>query len=165
MLEKFNTAEKMIVGLNHEYLEKKYSGIKTAGDAYDTGYVTLAEIDELYGENKASLLIESWIVQIVLFFTLPLDKNQIRELAYLLYDDNKILNIAELSLFFTRVKKGYYGTFYGRFDPAEFTSWMRYYRKERGKYVSTLPDTYESKILKEARETFEKEKNSKNLKK
>lgn len=155
----------MIVGLNHEYLEKKYVDIKTAGDAFDTGYITLSEIEQLYGENKASALIESWILQLVLFFTLPLDKNQIRELAYLLYDDNKILNIAELSLFFTRVKKGYYGTFYGRFDPAEFTSWMRYYRKERGKYVSTLPDTYESKILKEARETFEKEKNSNNLNK
>lgn len=160
MLEKFNTAEKMIVGLNHEYLEKKYVNIKTVSDAYNTGYVTLEEIDKIYGENKASSLLESWLIQIILFFSLPLDKNQIRELAFLLFEDNKILNIAEFTLFFTRTKKGYYGTFYGRFDPAEFISWMRNYRKERGKYVSTLPCSYESKILKEAREAFEAEKNS-----
>jgi hypothetical protein len=113
--------------------------IRTVADAYDTGYLKLNELKKIYSEETPHLLIETWLIQLTLFFDLPLHSDRVSELAWLIYDDMHFLNIAEMTLLFTRIKKGYYGKFYNRIDPSEILSWCRDYRRERGNYVSKLP--------------------------
>lgn len=139
VLKTYPSDKDFIVGLNHTSLEQKYAKIRTVADAYNTGYLKLNELKSIYSEETPQLLIESWLVQLVLFFDLPLNKDRVRELAWLIYDDMHFLNIAEMALLFTRIKKGYYGKFFGRIDPSEILSWCREYRKERGNYVCKLP--------------------------
>lgn len=139
ILQHCPTPKDLLAKFNHESLERKYEKIHTVGDAYETGYFKLNELKKIYSDGTPHLLIETWLIQLTLFFDLPLNKDQIRELAFLIYDDMHFLNIAEMTLLFTRIKKGYYGKFFGRIDPSEILSWCREYRRERGQYVSKLP--------------------------
>jgi hypothetical protein len=138
LLKHFPSSKDLLVKFNHEHLEKKYSKIRTVGDAFDTEYIKMNELKVIYTEETPRMLIETWLIQLTLFFDLPLNKDQVRELAWLIYDDMHFLNIAEMTLLLTRIKKGYYGKFFGRIDPSEVLSWCREYRKERGMYVSKL---------------------------
>ena len=135
----FPTAKDMIVGMSHAVMEKKYRHIRTPQAAYETNYITLSEMKGLYSPESPVMLIETWIMQLSLFLDLPISKDQIKELAWLIYDDNHYLNIAEMTLVFTRIKKGHYGQFFGRIDPVEIQRWFREYRSERGIYISKLP--------------------------
>ena len=139
MLKNFPDEKSVIVNFNHTALERKYSDIRTIGNAYDTGYIKLNELAVIYGRETPVMLIESWIMQLSLFLDIEIDADRIKETAWLIYDDNHFLNIAELTLLFTRIKKGYFGEFYNRIDPSSLLSWCREYRKERGMYVSKLP--------------------------
>lgn len=159
ILKHFPTQKDFVVHMNHVALEKKYNRIKTVEDAFDSNYIKLSELKIVYTEEAPLMLIESWIMQLALFLVLPVEKEQVREIAWLIYDDNHFLNMAEMTLLFTRIKKGHYGQFFGRIDPAEILRWCRDYRRERGHYVSRIPETYESKTLKEAKEEFNKTKN------
>lgn len=154
MVRHFPTQRDLVVNMNHSMLEKKYSHIKTVNSAYDSGYVKLSEIKEIYSQEAPVMLIESWIMQLALFLDLPVNKDQIRELAWLIYDDNNFLNVAELTLLFTKIKKGFYGQFFGRIDPSEILRWCREYRRERGMYVSKIPNDYDSPVLKKAKEEY-----------
>jgi len=139
VLKSCPTPKDLLVTLNHQALEKKYVAIRTVADAYNTGYLKLNELKKIYSEETPHLLIETWLIQLALFFDIPLEEGRVRELAWLIYDDMHFLNIAEMTLLFTRIKKGYYGKFYNRIDPSEILSWCREYRRERGMYVSKLP--------------------------
>lgn len=141
---------------------KRYENLKTIAQAYDTGFVTLAELKVIYSQEAPRFLIESWLIQFVLYLDLPLNKGQISELAWYIFEELFMLNIAELNLFFKFIKKGRYGSFYGRIDPAELLRWCREYRKERGAYVSKLPDNYQSPILSQAKEEFNNQKSNQN---
>lgn len=160
ILRKYENAAKLIPAMNLEAMAKRYVEIRTVAYAYETKYITLAEINILYGNETSQLLIESWIAQLCLFYNLPLVADQVREIAWLIYDDYKSLNVAEMVLFFTRVKKGYYGQFYGRIDPGELLSWLRFYWKERGHYVAKLPNDYVSPVLEQAKQDFEKRRSN-----
>jgi hypothetical protein len=139
VLKMYPHQKDFVVAMNHTSLEKKYAKIRTVGDAFDTEYIKMNELKVIYTEETPRMLIETWLIQLTLFFDLPLNKDQVRELAWLIYDDMHFLNLAEMTLLFTRIKKGYYGKFFGRIDPSEILSWCREYRKERGMYISKLP--------------------------
>lgn len=138
-LAKFPEQKDFIVNMNHVALEKRYDRIMTVADAYQTNYIKLEELEYIYAKETPVLLLESWILQLSLFAKVPINKDQIHELALLLYDDCRFLNMAELTLFFKRVKKGHYGEFYADFNTMALMRWAREYRKERGMYISKLP--------------------------
>jgi len=138
-ITKFYPTEKELVNnMNHTSLEKRYVHIRTVSDAYQTEYIKLNEMRVLYGDDAPIHLIESWLIQLCVFLDLPLYDNQVRELAFLIYDDMHFLNIAEMALLFTRIKKGHYGQFFGKINPSEFMRWCREYRTERGLFISKL---------------------------
>jgi len=154
VLEHYPTEAEFITKFNHRATVKRYEDIKTVAHAYDAGFVTLAELKVIYSAEAPRFLIESWLMQFILYLDLPLNKDQINELAWYIYEELYMLNMAELNLFFNFIKKGRYGSFYGRIDPAELLRWCREYRRERGAYVSKLPDNYQSPVLKKAKEEF-----------
>lgn len=92
---------------------------------------------ELYTKQTPQLLIEAWINQLMIYLGgASIEAYQITEMAEYLYEDNKMLSLAELTLFFTRVKKGLYGQLYGRINPLDILRWSKEYRKERGVFVT-----------------------------
>lgn len=152
----FKTQAEFVLNFNHLTLEQRYSDVRTVDKAYQTKYVTLKELTIIYKEETPKMLIESWIMQLSMLLDLPISKEQISELSWLIYDDNHYLNIAEMTLLFKRIKKGYYGQFFGRIDPTELLRWCREYRNERGRYIASLPDDYKSPVLEKAKEEYEK---------
>jgi len=152
MLKVYPEQVKFIEGFNHSAVIRRYEAIKTVGDAYSKTYVKLFELKQIYTENTPIFLIESWLNNLAMILGLPVLDEQVKELAFLIYEEVFFLNIAELTLLFKYIKKGKYGSFYGRIDPAEILRWCRAYRQERGNYISKLPDHYESKVLNEAKE-------------
>jgi hypothetical protein len=57
-----------------------------------------------------------------------------------------MLNMAELTLFFSKLKRGLYGTLYGRFDGMMICSAAREYRNQRGKILAGLPGEEQKKL-------------------
>jgi Mor family transcriptional regulator len=57
-----------------------------------------------------------------------------------------MLNIAELTLFFSKLKRGIYGTLYGRFDGMMICSAAREYRMSRGRVFASLPSDEQKKL-------------------
>lgn len=162
VLEHYPTEVEFIKNFNHRATVKRYENLKTVAQAYDAGFVTLAELKVIYSTETPRFLIESWLMQFILYLDLPLNKDQISELAWYIFEELYMLNMAELNLFFNFIKKGRYGSFYGRIDPAELLRWCREYRKERGSYVSKLPDNYQSPVLSQAKEEFNNQKSNQN---
>jgi hypothetical protein len=137
--EAFPTEVEFITQFNHRAAIERYSEIKTVQQAYDTEYIKLYELKAVYNKDTPISLIETWLIQLTMYATLPLSTEQISELSLYIYEELYMLNIAELHLFFKFIKKGKYGSFYGRIDPSELTRWCREYRQERGNYISKLP--------------------------
>ncbi len=143
---------------------RRYENIRTVGDAHDKPFVKLFELKEVYTKDTPMFLIESWINNLSMILGLTIIEEQVQELAFLIYEELYFLNIAELALLFKNIKKGRYGSFYGRIDPAELLRWCREYRQERGAYLSKQPDTYESKLLNEAKQKYLNQLKSENKK-
>lgn len=140
MMKQFPGVVELVRGVTHQYCVERYNKIRTVDEAYESGKVTLAELAELYSPNCPKLMIEAWINQLMIYLNSGTMENyQVKELAGYIYDDNWFLNLAEITLLFTRIKKGYYGQFYGRIDPVEILRWTKEYRRERGMYISKLP--------------------------
>jgi hypothetical protein len=162
IIARYPSEVEFVKNFNHRATVQRYENLKTVAQAYDTGYVTLAELKVIYSAEAPRFLIESWLMQFILYLDLPLNKDQIKELAWYMYEELYMLNMAELNLFFNFIKKGRYGSFYGRIDPAELLRWCREYRRERGAYISKLPDDYQSPVLKRAKEEFNNQKSIQN---
>lgn len=62
------------------------------------------------------------------------------EVAHILMCECKRLNIAEVALFFLRVKSGVYGEYYGILDPVKTMSALRKYMHERGEAIGKSVD-------------------------
>ena len=152
----YPTEVDFIKNFNHAATVNRYETINTIPDAYNTGFVKLMDLQQAYSREAPRFLIESWLMQFALYTGLPVNKEQIKELAFYMYEELFMLNLAELNLFFKYLKKGKYGSFYGRIDPAELLRWCREYRKERGEYICKLPSYYESEELRKSREEYQK---------
>jgi hypothetical protein len=153
-LKHYPTEVDFIKNFNHAATVKRYEDINTVADAYGTGFIKLLDLKQVYTEETPRFLIETWLVQFMLYIDLPVNKDQVKELAFYMYEELFMLNMAELNLFFKFIKKGRYGSFYGRIDPAELIRWCREYRKERSEYICKLPGYYESEELRKAKEEF-----------
>ncbi len=143
MLQKFPEPKKLLLGLNPVACMKRYSNISTPEKAFETGFVKLNELAKIYNNNTPVFLIEAWLNNLELFLGFEKNKNsaQISEIAYLMYREIHFLNIAELTLLFTRFKSGYYGEYFGSINGPNLIRWCREYRLERGKIVAKQPTT------------------------
>lgn len=58
-------------------------------------------------------------------FTEPITETQYRNVASLIVQNWGTLKVMEVMIFFSRLKSGVYGGFYGRFDPIKFMGYLR----------------------------------------
>lgn len=154
MLKRYQNQAVLLTTLNHANVIRAMTGIRTVGQAYESGSIKLSQLREIYQPETPTLLVETWLNQLVAFLGLPLNDDQLRELAWMIYEEAHFLNLKEVALFMYRVKRGHYGQFFGRIDPAAIMRWLREFRAERGQYLAKLPDNYQSTTLARAKREF-----------
>lgn len=142
--------------MTHEYLDERYSQIKTVDDAYDESKIKLNELAIIYTPSTPLFMIENWLNGLLIYLNFENQREdyQMHQLAKYIYDELHFLNLPEITLFFRKVKKGKYGAFYGRIDPVEMIRWARDFRQDRGNYIAKQPISYESEVLKKAKDEF-----------
>lgn len=117
-------------------LGKKYLNIRTAGQALAITDLQMKHVIEAYDIETASVIIEAYIALLQKYLGVKdesrLDNDAIQELASFILEDYKQLNISELDLVFKNIKKGKYGSIYGRIDPVFImASFKSYFDRER----------------------------------
>jgi hypothetical protein len=128
---------------------QRYSELNTPELALLSHKMKLKEIAATYDKQTPVSLIEFWLINLVAYMGLDekATDQQIREIAIYLYEDFSFFNLAELTLFFKRIKKGFYGEFYGKLDGMKIISAAREYRQQRGLILSKLPEEEQKKII------------------
>jgi len=142
VLKRFETPTEFIVFMTHENCLTRYDSKLTIQEALKSDLIKLLDLKSIYNENTPVHFIESWLLQLNIFVNTEnkLSGGQIKELAKYMYDEIFMLNMAELTLLFKRIKSGFYGVFYNRIDGTQLVQWCREYRKERSKYLISLTD-------------------------
>ena len=115
--------------------------------ALKSGIIKLSDIKFAYGEETPVDLVYVWLLNASLYARLEIDHRLLKDIARELYKEIHMVNIAEFTLFFSKLKRGYYGTLYGRFDGMMITSAAREYRKQRGLILSRLTEEEQKKII------------------
>lgn len=128
--------------MNHANCLTRYSNKLTISDAYKSDLIKLSDLRDIYSLMTPFYFIESWLLQLNIFINTEnkLSGEQIKELANYMYDEIYMLNMAELTLLFKRIKNGHYGVYYNRIDATQIVSWCRQYRLERSKCIIPIID-------------------------
>lgn len=146
-LDKFKTGESFLVEFNFDACLSRYSKLKTEELALKSHKLKLREITRLYDQRVPTSLLELWLFNTSKFMAWEMTDQQVRETAVYLYEELYMLNLAELTLFFKKLKKGVYGTFYGKFDGMKICSFAREYRMARGQILSKLPEEEQKRLI------------------
>lgn len=111
---------------------------------------TLASLNKQFDRKFIINYLKLWIIDLNEFLSLtnPMGKEQIESTAELLYLDNYNLNIADINLVFTNVKKGVYGQLYGSLDGLKILSWFQEYNLKRGDWYYENVSLHEHEMIK-----------------
>ena len=112
---------------------EKYAEINSCSKALETSSPLLSHIKKSYGKQSAIAYIETWLYNLNDYLNISrrLKKEQIYETALYIIQDYYYLNIAELHLFFTKLKKGEFGNLYEGIDGYKILSFLKTYEQER----------------------------------
>ena len=136
-----------LVEFNFDACLNRYSEFNTPERALESNKIKLKEIALAYDKQTPVSMIEFWLINLASYMNIEASDQQIREVAIYLYEDNSFFNLAEITLFFKRLKKGYYGSFYGRFDGMMICNAAREYRQQRGNILARLPEEQQNRIV------------------
>jgi len=95
---------------------------------------TLHEITEVYNRDCAEALIFAWLVGFDAYIGKGcFDQNQLNELSTTIVSKMYNLKIAEVAMFFVKLKEGEYGDIYGKINPLWVTSaFSKFFRERAG---------------------------------
>ena len=118
---------------------KKYHKVNTVKKAINDDYIKLSQIKKKFGQESVEAYLAVLILNLneSLNIIRKLTNNQISEIAAFIYDDYYFLNLAELNLFFSRIKKGFYGQLYEGIDIVKIMDFFAQYKKERNNYLDS----------------------------
>jgi len=142
VLSKFPTSDLFTANMNHQTCIERYKAFDTLEKATKSKLIKICELKEIYSDRVPELFIRSWLLQLNLFVNVEnkLSEPQIIELSSYMYDEIYMLNMAEFTLLFKRIKNGHYAPFYNRIDATQLLIICREFRKERAKYFIDLHD-------------------------
>ena len=133
--QKFPTIADFALSLAPHEVTKRFLAIKSIEQAMKSKIAKLTEIAEAYGKESAYSYIEAWVIKLNDYVNknpqMSMNTEQVEETAMFLYQEACFLNLAELSLFFRRVKSGYFGELPGYLDGVRIMSYMRLFLTER----------------------------------
>ena len=100
--------------------------------------IKISEIAQAYDEETVQLWLVAWLVNLSGVMDFSITEAQANETALFILEELYMLNVAELTLFFKRLKKGHYGIFYNKFNIQTILRAGKEYRMERGRELSKL---------------------------
>lgn len=125
--------------MNHSKCMYRYKGKHTVLECLKFDSIKLSDLKSIYNENTPLHFLRSWLLQLNLFVNVDADKklseDQMIQLSGFMYKEIYLLNMAELTLLFERIKTGFYFPFYNRIDATQIMSACRMFRKERSKHL------------------------------
>lgn len=97
------------------------------------GYPTLNKIKTELGEETVLGFLKLHILDLRVFLNIgkSMTDAQTEQTALLILDEFPVLTIADIKLFFTKIKKGHYGQIYDRLDGQLLLIWIAKYFEER----------------------------------
>lgn len=108
----------------------------TLAEAVSDKHPVLAEIRSVYGQERAWACVYPHIMSLNEFSKkTKMDDYQKQELARLFAKRFYYFNLAEVNLFFEKVKSGEYGTFYGVIDPMDIMEKAKTFEQERNREI------------------------------
>lgn len=122
-------------------------------------YPTMWEVREIYGIE----VLRDWVavmIEDLNDFCNVRDKmksTQKDEAAHIICCEYGHLNIADIALFFLKVKSGVFGEFYGILDTVRLMSIMKKFMAERMKALASYYDRKEKEDVESARQKWESE--------
>lgn len=124
--------------MNLENCLEKYAEFKTAEDSLKSKKIKIRELSAIYGEKEISSWISLWLISIAKLMDFEISEDQAKITGIDILSEMYMLNIAEFTLLFTRIKKGHYGIFYGKFNMQTILLACKQYRMERGTILSKM---------------------------
>jgi len=111
--------------------------VKTAVQAFKTGTPTLVSMELDAGRKTVINYIKIWLISLndYLNVTRKLQPAQINEIAHYIYSEYYYLQIADIYLVFTDIKKGKYGQLYEGLDGIKLLSFFNQYAQERSESI------------------------------
>lgn len=107
--------------------------IKNFSDVFDAGYPSLNKIKNELGEDTVLGFLKLHILDLRVFLNIgkTMSDTQTEQTAMLLFDEFPSLTVADIKLFFNKIKKGHYGQIYDRLDGQLILIWLAKYYNER----------------------------------
>lgn len=146
LVQVYRNSAELIIGLNYDFCRERYKLLNTQELTLKSNLIKLSEL-VVYSEDTPVDLLRAWLLNLSVYLVIDADGQVIKEVARELYSETYMLNIAELTLLFSRIKRGYYGSFYGRFDGIIIISAAREFRSARGFILSRLPENEQIKLI------------------
>lgn len=104
---------------------------------------TLSQLRRDYGFNAPVVWLIAELYDLCEYTgARKMDEQQVEAAARTLTDEGNYMTLAEWQLFFTRVKAGRYGKFYGAVDAMALGTWLQSFKRERD-------DAHERRIRRE----------------
>lgn len=144
IISRYGNIESAMSRLSPTNIQKAITthSIKSIKQAYLTDSITLSMFGKCYTKDSCYALIELWLYELSEFAGAQnkLTPGQMNQLAPMIYSDAYALNFAELGLFFNRIKKGYFGEFYGNVDPIKIMTFLGQFLTERVAVIEKYND-------------------------
>jgi hypothetical protein len=108
------------------------NGISTIADVFKDKTPTLVQIKKVYGREWVIDYISAWLIHLneITNAKNKMPPNSILFVSETIYDDYSV-RLADLTLFFKKVRKGDYGDFYENISESKMLSWFQKYYAER----------------------------------
>lgn len=135
-----NDQKSFLEKFNPDFCAERYEHLNKIETALMSGMIKLSDLQFAYKKETGIDLIRAWLMNLSVYLGLDSDGQIIKDIARQLYSEIFMFNMAEFTLFFTRLKKGHYGPMYGRFDGQMICIAAREYRQQRGLILSRLPE-------------------------
>ena len=128
-----NTATEFLSIFNSKNIRKTVKNIKSEKDNLKIKTPTLISVKRAYGEDKANVIIQTWLIDLNKSLNLrtKLKDEQLEETADFIMEDYKNLSIGDIKVIFERAKKGWYGVLYENLSMDKILSWFRDYSEKK----------------------------------
>lgn len=115
-----------------DILIEKFNKIQTIENAIQSNQKTLSFYKKQYNREYVINYINLWIISLNEFITVnKMTPNQIKETSNYIYNDYYYLNLADIYLIFTKIKKGEFGQIYGSIDGLKILTFFQKYASDR----------------------------------
>ena len=147
LLSVCETRKDFLKTFNPDFCASRYCELNTEELALKSGMIKLSDLKTAYDPDSPIDLIRAWLINAAIYVRLEIDSPLIKDIANELYKEIFMLNMAEFTLFFSKLKRGHYGTLYGRFDGMMICNAAREYRQQRGQILARLPEEQQNRIV------------------